>query len=219
MLTVVVGCAEGPLWRLGVLNPWARRQWAEEAQYGPTIRQQVSDLARLRRRAASMDPAEQDQICTQLARRLEESDSRQLRAAIALTLAEFPQPIAAQALHRALTDSESTVRIAACEAWGKRADQEALQALARTVGSDTDLDVRITAARALASFQDPVAIGALGLALNDADPALQRRAMESLQLVSGRDYGYDVEAWRTFIAGGEPAPERPSLAERLRNLY
>ena len=214
LLVVVMGCAEGPLWRLGVISPWARRQWADDARYGPTIRQQMADLSILRRKARSMGPVEQAQICQELARRLESSDNTQLRAAIAGTLAAFPQPVASQALHRALHDSEPTVRMAACQAWGERGDQEAMQALARTIGSDTDLDVRIAAARELAAFADPVAIGALGLALNDADPALQRRAMDSLQEASGQDYGYNVEAWRTFIAGGQPVVERPSLAER-----
>ena len=36
-LLLLAGCAEGPLWRSGKLNPWARNQWAEEARIADTL--------------------------------------------------------------------------------------------------------------------------------------------------------------------------------------
>jgi hypothetical protein len=54
------------------------------------------------------------------------------------------------------------------------------------------------------------------MALDDPDPALQRRAVESLRQVTGRDFGNDVVAWRTYVQGGEPARRRPSLVEIWR---
>jgi hypothetical protein len=63
-------------------------------------------------------------------------------------------------------------------------------------------------------------VQALGIALDDADPALQHRAVQSLERVSGEDFGDSVPAWRQYVRG-EPvnAPEPPSIAERFRELF
>lgn len=78
----------------------------------------------------------------------------------------------------------------------------------------------MAAARELRRFQDPLAYQALGLALQDEDPALQYRAVESLREASGKDYGNDLQAWQQFAQGQDPGPEySPSVAERLRRLF
>ncbi|MBI2481698.1 MAG: HEAT repeat domain-containing protein, partial [Planctomycetia bacterium] len=114
---------------------------------------------------------------------------------------------------------DAGVRIAACRAWGRRGGPEALDVLARTVSNDSDLDVRLAATTQLAKFQDRQSLEALAVALNDKDPALQHRAVQSLKSVSGRDYGDSVPAWRDYVEGRSPVlPEPPSIAERLRSL-
>jgi HEAT repeat protein len=112
------------------------------------------------------------------------------------------------------------VRVAACEAWSRRGGPEAVHALSKVLHGDTELDVRLAAARALGALRDRTAIPALGLALEDANPALQWRAIQSLKAVSGRDFGDNVPAWRQFVqSGAAPEREHPSLADRVRDLF
>ena len=37
LIGATVGCAEGPLWRLGQLSPWAREKWAAEEKIADTL--------------------------------------------------------------------------------------------------------------------------------------------------------------------------------------
>ncbi len=123
-------------------------------------------------------------------------------------------------MQRAAKDTDPSVRRAACRAWGRRGGKQSVEALANTLGSDTDLDVRIAAARELASFSDPIAYQALGLALEDEDPAMKYRAVESLRRASGRDFGNNLDSWRQFAQGSDPGPDTPiSVAERIRGMF
>ena len=108
------------------------------------------------------------------------------------------------------------IRVAACQGWGQKTDPEAAEALATILGSDTDLDVRIAAAHALEKFRDPIAVRALGDALEANDPALQFRSVQSLKKVTGRDYGDSVPAWREFVESGQAKPAgETTVAERI----
>jgi hypothetical protein len=60
-------------------------------------------------------------------------------------------------------------------------------------------------------------VPALGVALEDPDPAMQYRAVNSLRAISGRDLGNDVQQWRLYVKG--QLPEEPTFAERLRRLF
>jgi len=128
--------------------------------------------------------------------------------------------LAVEGLHKATADQESSVRIAACEAWGERGDQLALQVLGHVLRSEKNLDVRMAATRELGKFEDQAAVQALAVALEDPDPALQFRAIDSLRRITGEDYGNSVPAWRQYVRG-EPVdrPDPPSIAERLRSLF
>jgi HEAT repeat protein len=91
--------------------------------------------------------------------------------------------------------------------------------LAKTLREDNDQNVRLAAAKALGSMKSPEAIQALSVALDDRDPAMQYVGVQSMKEVTGKDYGPNVEAWRQVAAGQTPpAPESPSIAERLRKV-
>jgi hypothetical protein len=47
---------------------------------------------------------------------------------------------------------------------------------------------------------------------------MQYRAVLSLQKVTGKDLGNDVERWQQYVKGERPAPT-PSLAERIHRLF
>ena len=61
----------------------------------------------------------------------------------------------------------------------------------------------------------PVLVGAalvaLGIALDDRDPALRYRAAQSLASVTGESFGSDFVAWRKYIRKQAPA-ESPATA-------
>ncbi len=217
-LTALAGCAKGPLWRTGYISPWVRKKWTEDERYGPTLFTRLPAIESLADRAAWMDPAEREQVSREFAEQLRTETNPLVRINLVRALGAFPTETAAEALRTAITDSDSEVRMAACDAWERRGGREALETLAAVVGSDTSLDVRLAATRSLAAFPDPAAVRALGIALDDADPALQYRAVQSLKSASGVDYGTDLTAWRQFVRGETPLPSRePSLVERLRN--
>ena len=134
-------------------------------------------------------------------------------------LAALSTNSASATLFAATTDRDAQVRVAACQGLATRQDPNAIPALQHVLGSDTDIDVRLAATRALGVFQDRAAIGALAIALDDPDPALQYRAMQSLKTASGQNYGTDLVAWRQFVRGENPTVKGTSLAERFRNWF
>lgn len=213
------GCTTEPTRRVRSWFPKTRQEWAEDERFGPTFHEQLADLKKLRDDARQMTPEDQERWAGQLGQMLEDGTNRVLRVAIVRTLGEFPTPTSAVVLRKEIEDGEVDVRIAACEAWGRIGGEQARDLLAGVIGSDTDLDVRMAATRELAAFKDQKTVQALGLALNDTDPALQHRAMQSLKRVTGRDFGNNAPAWREFVQGGSPGLEQPTIATRLRGLF
>lgn len=213
------GCSGDPFMDLVSLNPWRREEWEADEQFGMNPHTRLHELDLLCERAAGLPSDEQERVSKDLAIQLRDEKNAMFRARMVRALGEMKTASAREALTTASTDPSSTVRIAACDAWGRQRGPQALEALAQIVGSDTDLDVRMAATRALGSLEDPGAVRPLGLVLDDADPALQHRAMLSLREVSGQDYGLDVAAWRQFARGEQPQYEAPSVAERLRELF
>ena len=209
------GCADGPF---VAYNPYYRHQWREDQKYGQTFHQQREEIRQLGAEAGRYSEPEQARLCQELVKLIREDPNPLLRQTAVTALAAFEHPDAESGLQIGLADADPAVRAAACRAWAARGGDRALTRLAEALGSDTDQDVRLAAARELARFSDPVAVRALGAALEDDDPALQYRAVQSLKKASGRDFGDDVGAWRQFVAGQEPPP-RPSLVQRLRQLF
>ncbi len=202
------GCAEGPLWRLGALTPWARSEWEKDEKIATTMftrRDRIRDLAD---DAEDMSPRQQEQACQELAASLRPQNPVILRLETVRALGHFSVPAASQLLGTASVDSDPQVRSMACTAWAKRGGPEALQALQHALSSDTDIDVRLSATRALGKFRDARSVESLTLALDDRDPALQLRAMESLETITGKDHGYDVVAWRQYLRGVQDPPRR-----------
>jgi hypothetical protein len=215
----ISGCADGPFGGLSAWNPYYRSQWENDERAGPTFHTQLAELRAIRQNPTGLSPEEQRRVIPTLTDIVQNSTNTILRAEATLTLAEFLAPETIPTLQLAINDEDADVRVAACRAWGRRGGPEALDALSRTVSNDSDLDVRLAATTELAEFQDQQALQALAVALNDKDPALQHRAVQSLKSVSGQDYGDNVPAWRDFVEGRSPVlPEPPTIAERLRSM-
>lgn len=218
---VVAGCAGEPLW-LDVLslNPSVRRRWEEDDRYAPTYYTRRDELRDLRSRAANLPPAQQSQIALQLTDLLRNERSPLLRREAVITLGYLPVAEAIAGLQLAIADQDLDVRTAACTAWRRHGGEAAAGALLAAASQDEDLDVRLAAVKELQHFRGPEVMRVLGLALEDADPALQYRAVLSLQEVSDVNYGESVYAWREYLRGNSPAlPETPSLVERVTNWF
>jgi hypothetical protein len=215
------GCADGPVPEMRTLNPWLRRQWAEDEAYGPTYHRKVADLAALRSSAPALPPESQERAAADLAGKLKDEPSAAMRMELVRALGELPTASAQAAIAATLADENPQVRAIACKSLGRRQSPEALQALGSAVASDADLDVRIAAARELGRFRDPAAAQALRVALDENDAALQGVAMESLRGITGQTkYAGSVTAWREYLDGGNPTPPPPpSLAETLQKYW
>ncbi len=217
-IAVIGGCADGPIPETRVLNPWVRKQWAEDEQRVTTFHRKVADLVELRTKAPKMSPAEREETSAHLAARFREEKSAALRSEFIRTLAVFRTASAQQALAAGLTDEVAGVRVLACKALGEMPSAEGFQALSHAITNDTDLDVRIAAAQQLGKFRSFEAPKALRPALDDRDPALQVAAMQSLEAVDGHtEYRRNVAVWREHLDGGSPSPPpAPTIAETVR---
>ena len=213
----LAGCAEGMFSEYGVLNPTARRQWyLEEERYGFNLNSRLAELAKLRQRAKTLTAERRNAIANELGSLAKTERNPILRSSIVLTLAEMQDSTADRAILDRLQDDAAIVRRAACQAIAKRGGDAAVSELARVIQSDDDLDVRLTAAKEMGQFrQNDVAIRALGVMLDDSDPAVQYQAMRSLHQVTGKRFGNDVTAWRQFLTGGKPVEQPPTMVSRL----
>jgi HEAT repeats len=217
--TVAGGCAGGPFDDVAEWNPYYRSAWERDELAGPTFHTKLKELRALRRNPTGLSPEEQQQMIPTLAGIVSDSTNAVLRAEATLTLAEFATAEVIPTLQLAMDDPDADVRAAACKAWGRRGGPEAIGLLSKAVRNDSDLDVRLVATTELAKFQEQQSLESLAIALNDKDPALQHRAVQSLKSVSGQDYGNNIPAWRDFVEGRSPAlPEPPTIADRIRSM-
>jgi HEAT repeat protein len=181
-------------------------------------RDRIEKLKKLSEASATATPEQRNQVSEQLTASIRTEKDPLIRLEIIRTLGRYPGPAADAILKAALSDSESRIRMAACEAWGKRSDAQAITFLSESLRSDVDADVRLAAAKALGETKNPAAVAPLGEALSDTDPAMQYRAVLSLQQATGKDLGDSVQRWQQYVKGEQP-DSAPSLADRIRRLF
>ncbi len=210
-VATAAGCAD-----LDILPSWMPFQGPRSDRLPNVVTpaERIAELKSLASRASQSSPEERQRVSQQLAHSIRAEKDPLIRAEIVRALGGCSGSTADAVLKAALSDTEARVRIAACEAWGTRGDAAAVQLLSETLRSDVDADVRLAAAKALGNAKGPEAVAALGEALADADPAMQYRAVLSLERVTGKDMGNSVERWQQYVKGEQPEPA-PSLAERL----
>ena len=218
-LLTATGCVEGPF-GLARYNPVLIDEWKKDEKYGPTLHVRLEEMREWERTAASLSASQELTICGQLDEIVRNDTNTLLVAQAVRTLGAINSAQSLDAIRFASTHPQPDVRVAACRAWGSKKSAEAAEVLANLLNSDTHLDVRLAAARELRSFPGESTIQTLAVALEDPDPALQRRCAESLQAVTGRNLGNDVKAWREYIASGQAKPAEPvSIAERFYSWF
>jgi HEAT repeat protein len=175
--------------------------------------ERMAGLDKLLEDAPKATPEQKQLISNQLANSIRDEKDPLIREKIIRVLGVYPSVSADAVLKAAMNDPDLSARVAACEAWGRHHDEQAVDLLAAAMSGDADSDVRLAAARALGETKSPAAVKPLGDALNDADPALQWRAVQALKRITGKDLGNDVNRWQQYVRGETPSP--PTLAERL----
>jgi hypothetical protein len=211
LVAVSSGCTSG--W------PWGGRVTDNVPGITPP-REQIAALRVAAKEAAKTPPAQREQIAANIAATYQGEPDPLVRLEIVRTLGAYAGPAAAAALRGAARDSDADVRIAVCRALAKQRGEIASEVLRERLASDTDVDVRLAAAESLGELRDPSSLAALGLALEDRDPAMQYRVVSSLRRIAPVDLGTDVERWRLYVKDGTIAPPKSvSIAERFRSLF
>jgi HEAT repeat protein len=211
----VAGCAD-----MDIFPSWMpfQGQASDTLPGVKTPAERMAELRKLSDASVSATAEEKQRLSQQLVASIRTEKDPMIRVEIIRALGRYPGPEADAVLKAALSDADTHVRIAACEAWGKHGDPQAVKLLSEALRGDVDADVRLTAAKALGETKNREAVAALGEALGDADPAMQYRAVLSLQRVTGKDLGNDVNRWQQYVKGELPEPA-PSLAERLLHIF
>jgi hypothetical protein len=218
-IVMVSGCFSGkrPFTSLAnVRAPWSTDEVEDEALLADTL------FEKKRRMEAAVaiaknGPVEQQQKVAKGLLEIVRRDPVLLLRLHAVNLAaQLRCPAALSALKEASTDSSSDIRIAAVRAWESMPSGHAVPQLQEIIGSDTNVDVRLSATKALGNFSGRQAVSAISLALNDSDPALQLRAMESLASASGENLGLNVGAWKNYVARVAPEMPAPSNGSQTR---
>jgi HEAT repeat protein len=216
LIASICGCAGG--------------QWSEKADWlafwkpekGMDVRtraDQLKDLRELAKQAPSASVSEQERMSLEIAQAIRSETDPIVRAQMIRTIGVCHTQVAGKVAAAGVADTDSRVRVAACEALGVRGGPEQVRLLGGALSGDTDIDVRLAAARALGDAKDPAAAQSLAAALEDPNPALQVRGMRSLEKVAHKDFGNDVAAWRQYLRGETPQPRTQSIASRFQQLW
>lgn len=200
------GCAEGPLWRAGHYNPWVRSQWAEEEKIADTLFTRKRRMENVVAQSTNASINVQEEAALALSDIVFRDKVLLMRLHAVKLLGRLNCPTSVETLTKASKDNDKDIRLAAIAAWKMVSPESAVPQLQEIIGSDTDIDVRLAATEALGNFPGRSSVNALSLSLNDRDPALQVRAAESLQRVTGEPLGRNIVAWQDYVRGVETVP-------------
>lgn len=213
------------LWFTGCSSTRARPEWmqtmafwdkkeVDKAYQGDIPAKRVEKMREEALAMSTLPPAEQQAKADLWATQFRNEADPLIRAELVKAIAACGSPTAADTMRAAMLDGTRDVRIAACEAWAKHGGPQAVPTLSVAVRKDASVDVRLAALRALGTIGGQDALAVLGTALDDDDPAMQYRAIQSMRKISGKDFGDDVAAWREFAKGG--SPQEISVVQRAK---
>ena len=199
LFLLVSGCAEGPFWQMGRYSPWVVRKWDAEEAVANTLFKKKREMNETVRVALAGTPAARDAAAATLAETALRDPILLTRLQAIKMLGQLNCQVSHDALDQLGHEPDADIRLATIEAWRKMPATSALPALQLLVGSDTNIDVRLSATRALGDFPGQASVNALRLALTDNDPAIQLRATESLGRVTGETFGANVARWKNYV--------------------
>ena len=203
------------------------------------------------KKGATASESHREILVAQLVYEYQTSPDPNMRRESVDSLAMIPHPDRDRYLREILKDENPFVRLSALEALSKTFGgntEDLITLLIDQMKTDQDKDVRLASIRILgdvcpktnpikkdplrrkiAVSGDPLAdelgkpvIMELGNLLHDRIPAVRYEAMGSLQKITGKDYGYDINRWLQYVryTNGE-VPDMPperSLAEKMPSI-
>jgi len=123
-----------------------------------------------------------------------------VRATALRVLAKIDQEeYLAKVLEAAVKDRSPLVRMESVKILATRNDDKSLSYLVVMLNDDTDVQVKTAAAGGLGNYQDQRAIRSLIGALDSKEFALCFRARQSLTALTGKDLGYNSQAWLDWL--------------------
>ena len=215
---VAVGCHDGPMYALKAANPVFRSQWAADEKLGITDTTRREALEELVSALPNLSPADQAKWQDDLLAIMENDPSPHHRFLAVRAGAGISGEPGLEVLSKGLQDEASKVRICACQELAKRREPQATELLTKTVGNESDSDVRLSAVAALSGHKGEQVRVALRGALESQDPAFQLAAMRSLKTVTGANLPPNAEAWVAYL-DGNPSDKKPGFADRLKNMF
>jgi len=103
-----------------------------------------------------------------------------------------------------LADVSPWVRLEAVKALANVPDAQAVPALLKLLADEQQThDIRLASADALRAYPQSDVAQALIRVLNERDFGLSWQARRSLNLMTGRDFRYDQQAWLTYLTATE----------------
>ena len=183
---------------------------------------------------ATAKESEREILVAQLVHEYQTCPDPNMRREAVDALAKIPHPDRDRHLQRMLRqDDNPFVRLSALEALGKTysgQQEELIALLIDRIKTDPDKDVRVRSVRILGQVtpkdtrddMNRSVVVELGHLLHDKIPAVRYEAMQSLQKVTSKDYGNDINRWLQYIRyiNGE-VPELPAertLSEKMPTI-
>jgi len=216
----ITGCQDGPMYALKSANPYfSMKMWKEDEAIGVTDHMRRIQLQQLATSIGDFEGPAQEEWLDDLNHLMDTDESSEMRRLAVLAAGNMDATEAFSILEKGLDDDSVKVRMEACRALGNHTRDENVLLLARAAGSETSIDVKHAAIKALQEQTSPQAVESLRLALSDRNPATQDLAIASLREATGKDYGDDPEIWIAAL-DGKPTEERPTrFADRVRDLF
>jgi hypothetical protein len=139
--------------------------------------------------------------------RLYAEDARDplVRAAALQALARHGDAADAVLVAKSLVSPFRQVRLAAAKALQRLHDPAVADLLwPRLVDAEEDSDVRTEVAIALGQYPTPAVFNALVAALSQRELAVNTAALDSLRMITGKDFGIDEDMWLEHMVTAKP---------------
>jgi len=188
--------------------PWIRKEWEAEEKIADSLFARKAQMNQAVAAVAGGTVESQQQVANKLSEIILRDPVLLLRLHAIQLMTSLDCPKTVETLNIAASDPSSDIRIAAVEAFQRIPGQDSIYQLQEIIANDTDDDVRLAAVRALGNLPGQSSVRALGVALNDRNPALQISATESLMQATGQpSIGRDVAAWQNYVQQVAPSIE------------
>ncbi len=136
------------------------------------------------------------------------------RSAAIKVLGHYHQEEAVRAIEQGADDKSPMVREQVCKVFGERRSEAAVETVGRLAQFDSDTDVRIAAATALAEIGTPKCQPHLVECLRDKEIAVAKIAHAEVRKGQPVDLGLDRDAWLTYLKDGSLPDQSQRIATK-----